>query len=105
MKDFKQVLAERPNDSKTKQHLGEVLFAWGDDLASSGHHDAAVERYKEALQYRFEDAELHTNMGIELARLGRFSQAQSELEAAVRDQAKLPACRYGTGRSTQPFKR
>jgi Flp pilus assembly protein TadD len=84
VKDFKQVLAERPDDSKTKQHLGEVLFTWGDELASSGQHGAAVERYKEALQYRSDDAELHTNFGIELARLGRFSEAQSELEAAVR---------------------
>lgn len=82
--DFKQVLAQRSNDSKTKQQLGEALFAWGDELATSGQHDAAVERYKEALQYRSDDAELHTNVGIELARLGRFSEAQSELEAAVR---------------------
>jgi tetratricopeptide (TPR) repeat protein len=82
--DFKQVLAERSDDSKTKQRLGEVLFTWGDELANSGQHDTAVERYREALKYRPDDPELHTNLGIELARLGLLNEAQSELEAAVR---------------------
>ncbi|MGI9072347.1 MAG: tetratricopeptide repeat protein [Bryobacteraceae bacterium] len=82
--DLKQVLAERSDHSKARQHLGEVLFTWGDELANSGQHDAAVGRYREALQYRPRDAELHTNLGIELAQLGRFGEAQSELEAAVR---------------------
>ena len=34
--DFKQVVAEEPNYPKARQHLGEVLFLWGDDLAGSG---------------------------------------------------------------------
>jgi tetratricopeptide (TPR) repeat protein/mono/diheme cytochrome c family protein len=82
--DFRQVLAERADDSKAKQHLGEVLFTWGDELANSGEHGAAVERYKEALQYRPGDAELHTNLGIELAQVGRLNEARAQLETAAR---------------------
>jgi Flp pilus assembly protein TadD len=81
--DFRQVLAERSDDSKAKQYLGEVLFTWGDELANSGEHGAAVERYKEALQYRPGDAELHTNLGIELAQLGRLNEARAQLETAA----------------------
>lgn len=31
--NFKQVLTERPDDAKARQHLGEVLFTWGDEFA------------------------------------------------------------------------
>ena len=102
------VLSERPRDAKTREHLGEALFAWGDDLASSGDHAAAVTRYQQALEYRPADAPLHNNLGIELARLGRFSEAQAELEGAVRidpnlqsAQAALAAVRKQLG-SRQP---
>jgi Flp pilus assembly protein TadD len=64
--------------------LGEALFAWGDDLASAGDHAGAVARYREAIKYRPDDAVLRNNLGIELARLGRFTEAQAELENAVR---------------------
>jgi Flp pilus assembly protein TadD len=78
------VLSERPKDTKTREHLGEALFAWGDDLASAGDHAGAVARYREAIKYRPNDAALRNNLGIELARLGHFTEAQSELETAVR---------------------
>jgi tetratricopeptide (TPR) repeat protein len=82
--DFKQVLTERPDDAKARQHLGEVLFTWGDDLARAGNPEPAVARYREALAYRPDDAELHTNLGVTLAQLGRLNEAQAELTAALR---------------------
>jgi tetratricopeptide (TPR) repeat protein len=82
--DFRRVLAERPADAKARQYLGEALFLWGDELADSGKYQEAADRYREALAYRPSDAELHTNLGVVLARLGHFSEAQSEFEAAVR---------------------
>src|SRR5579859_747812 len=81
---FRQVLKERPDDAKAREHLGEVLFTWGDELAGAGNPGAAVERYSEALTYRAEDAELHTNLGVTLAQLMRFKEAQAELVAALR---------------------
>ena len=83
-RDFRQVLAERPGDPKARQHLGEVLFTWGDELADSGHDEQAALCYRDALVYRVADAELHASLGMVLARLGRVPEARSELEAALR---------------------
>ncbi len=83
-RDFRQVLAERPDDPKARQHLGEVLFTWGDELADSGHDEQAARCYRDALVYRASDAELHANLGMVLARLGQAVEARSELEAALR---------------------
>ena len=82
--DFKQVLQERPADAKARQHLGEVLFLWGDELAKDSHNEEAVLRYREALGLRPSDAELRVNLGTALAALGRFKEAQPEFEAALR---------------------
>ena len=51
---------------------------------NAGNHEQAVLRYREALAYRPADAELHTNLGVALAQLGRLNEAQPELEAALR---------------------
>jgi len=83
-REFRQVLAERPQDPNTRQHLGEVLFTRGDELADSGHDEQAASCYRDALVYRAGDAELHSNLGVVLARLGRVSEARSELKTALR---------------------
>jgi Flp pilus assembly protein TadD/mono/diheme cytochrome c family protein len=83
-KDFKEVTIEKPDNAKAKQHLGEVMFLWGDDLAKSGDDNQAVLRYRDALVYRPDDPDLHTNLGIELAHLNQLKEAQSEFEAAMR---------------------
>jgi tetratricopeptide (TPR) repeat protein len=82
--DFKEVLAERPDYPKARDHLGQVLFAMGDDLAKSGNNEQAVARYREAVTYLGDSAELHTSLGAALARLGRMSEAQAELQSALR---------------------
>ncbi len=82
--DFKEVLAEKPDNAKARQHLGEVLFLWGDDLAKSGDDNQAVLRYRDALAYRANDPELHTSLGMALARVNQLKEAQAEFEAAVR---------------------
>ena len=33
--DFNDVLKERPDDAKTREHLGEVYFLWGKSLAEA----------------------------------------------------------------------
>jgi Flp pilus assembly protein TadD len=84
VKDFKQVLVERPDYPKAQDHLGDVLFAWGDQLAKSGDNQQAVEQYRQALAYRPKDVELLTSLGAALARLGRMDEARAQLESAVR---------------------
>jgi tetratricopeptide (TPR) repeat protein len=81
--DFKQVLTEGPANEKAQQHLGEVLILWGDELAESGKFDQAATRYRESLVFRPNDAELHTSLGMALAKLARLSEARSEFEAAL----------------------
>ena len=82
--DFRQVARERPQDPKSRQHLGEVLFLWGDELAKANRNDQAVLRYQEAATLRPSDADLHTNLGTALAGLSRFQEARAEFEAALR---------------------
>lgn len=94
-KDFRQVLKERPDDEKARTHLGEVLFLWGDDLVKAGKNQDAVARYQESLGLRRGDAELHTKLGVALASLSRFSEAQAEFQAAMRIDPTSAAARQG----------
>jgi len=82
--DFKQVLAERAEDAKAAQHLGEVLLLWGDSLSSAGKHADALERYRAALQFRPSDPVLHGKTGMELAQMARLDEAKAEFETALR---------------------
>jgi Flp pilus assembly protein TadD len=82
--DFKRVLAERPGDARARQHLGEVLFLWGDQFAKAGQFEQAAARYRAALVYRAADAELHMSLGVALARLHRLAEAGSEFQAALK---------------------
>jgi tetratricopeptide (TPR) repeat protein len=92
---FQRVLAEKPDHPKARQHLGEVLFLLGDRLEDSGKHNEAAQRYREALKYRPDDAELHTSLGMILARMGQFRAAQPEFEAAVRIDPNFQPARRG----------
>ncbi|HEY2016291.1 MAG TPA: tetratricopeptide repeat protein [Bryobacteraceae bacterium] len=82
--EFLQVLKERPEDTKSRQHLGDVLYLWGDDFAKSGNAEQALVRYRNALEFRAPDAELHTKIALMLARLGKLQEAQAELEAGLK---------------------
>jgi Flp pilus assembly protein TadD/mono/diheme cytochrome c family protein len=95
--DFKRVLAEDPANTNARQHLGEVLFLWGDDLAGSGNLDRAVQCYRESLAYRPDDAELHTSLGITLAKLTRLNEAKSEFEAALRINPRFQPAQQALG--------
>jgi Flp pilus assembly protein TadD len=81
---FRQVLKEIPDDAGTRQHLSEVLRLWGNDMAAAGDLAGAVLRYREALPFREDDAELHCDLGTLLAKLGRFQDAVAEFETALR---------------------
>lgn len=91
---FQRVLEERPDDTRTRQHLGDALYLWADDFAKSGSPEAALQRYRASLDFRTPDAEVHTKIALMLARLSRFAEARSELESALKlDPAFVPAQR------------
>ncbi len=81
---FRQVLSESPNDDGARQHLGEVLRLWGNDMAAAGRMEDAAAHYRESLRFRQDDAALHSDLGTVLARLGRLREAVPEFETAVR---------------------
>ena len=76
--------ATEPDDARSKQHLGEVLMLWGNTFFDTGKDQEAVSRYRDALPFRPGDAELHGRLGVALARLGQYAEAQSELEACLK---------------------
>ncbi len=82
--DFAEVLKERPENGKARRHLGDVLYLWADDLAKAGNAEEALNRYRGSLEFRGPDAEVHTKMALMLARLGRLSEADSEVSEALK---------------------
>jgi tetratricopeptide (TPR) repeat protein len=82
--DFRKVLEERPDDSRARQHLGEVFVIWGDTLFKAGKGEDALARYRDALQFRPGDAQLHGKTGVALAQLSRLDEAQAEFETSLR---------------------
>ena len=96
VRDFKQVVAERPDDAKASQHCGEVLILWGDQLANTDDNpvnlEQAIAHYREALAFRPADADLHTTLGIALARSRKYGEAQVQFQVALSiDPAFQPA--------------
>jgi Flp pilus assembly protein TadD len=83
VKDFEEVLAERPDYPKAGERLGDVLFAFGDELAKSGDNQDAILRYRESLKFRADDVALRTSLGAALARLGHMDEARSEIQKAL----------------------
>jgi len=82
--DYRKVLDGNRNHKNAREHLGQVLFMWGDDLAKSGNNAEAAQRYRGALEFRPDDPDLHLQLGTVLNQLGRLSEARSEFETVLR---------------------
>jgi|HubBroStandDraft_1064217.scaffolds.fasta_scaffold05035_3 Flp pilus assembly protein TadD len=92
--EFRKVLADNPEDPGARQHLGEVLRLWGDERARAGNLEEAAAHLRESLDFRQDDALLHSDLGALLARLGRIREAVPEFEAALRLDPKLESARH-----------
>jgi len=92
--EFRKVLADNPDDAGARQHLGEVLRLWGDESAKRGSLAEAAAHLRESLDFRQDDAVLHSDLGAVLARLGRIREAVPEFEAALRIDPKLESARH-----------
>jgi len=82
--DFKQVLVEKPDHEKAREHLGQVYVLWGDQLAKASKDDQAAARYREALEFRTQDVDLHIRLGMTFARMEKLSESQTEFETVLR---------------------
>ena len=92
--EFRKVLADNPDDRGARQHLGEVLRLWGDGRAKAGSLEEAAAHLRESLDFRQNDAVLHSDLGTVLARLGRIREAVPEFEAALRLDPNLETARH-----------
>jgi tetratricopeptide (TPR) repeat protein/mono/diheme cytochrome c family protein len=81
--DYREVLNTSPDHKNARQHLGEVLFMWGDELAKSGNLELAVQRYRDSLVFRPDDPDLHFQLGSALSQLDRFKEAKTEFESVL----------------------
>jgi Flp pilus assembly protein TadD len=90
---FRAVLSENAEDAGARRHLGEVLRLWGDEMAAAHRMEDAVSRYRESLNFLWDDAQLHSDLGTALAKLGRFQEAVPEFETALRLDPHLDAAR------------
>ncbi len=91
--DFRRVMEERPEDGRARQHLGEVLLLWGDTLFKAGMNEPALARYRDALQFRADDAQAHGKVGMVLAKMARLDEAQAEFEVALKIDPKSEPAR------------
>jgi tetratricopeptide (TPR) repeat protein len=90
---FRKILQKNPNDSGSREHLLEVLVMWGQELAAANKLEQVVLCYREALDLRPQDAELHTNLGTALARLGRLAEAIPQFQDALAISPDLEAAK------------
>jgi len=82
--EFRRVLADSPNDVEARLRLGAVSRLLGYQSAMKGNLQAAVAYWRESLQFRPDDAQMHNDLGRVLAQLGRIREAVPEFEAALR---------------------
>jgi len=82
--EYRRVLADNPNDVEARLRLGAVSRLLGYQSAMKGNLQAAVAYWRESLQFRPDDAQMHNDLGTVLARLGRIRDAVPEFEAALR---------------------
>jgi tetratricopeptide (TPR) repeat protein len=92
--EFRKVLTDNPDDQGARQHLGEVLRLWGDQNAQQGSLEEAAAHLRASLDFRQDDAVLHSDLGTVLARLGRIREAVPEFETALRIDPKLETVRH-----------
>jgi len=82
--DFKQVLVEKPDHEKAREHLGQVYVLWGDQFAKASKDDQAAARYREAIEFRPQDVDLHIRLGMTFSRMEKLSESQAEFENVLR---------------------
>ncbi len=66
---------------------------WGHELVAAKNLEQVVLCYREALELHPQDADLHTNLGTALARLGRLTEAIPQFEDALAINPNLEAAK------------
>jgi predicted Zn-dependent protease len=89
---FQRALRMEPTYTDARYDLASVQAArqqWGDALAQANQTAEALARYQAAVEAVAPTAEMRTKMALMFAGLGRFPEAQTELEAALKIDANF----------------
>jgi Tfp pilus assembly protein PilF len=96
VENFNKAAAIDPNQLAIWSHLAEAYMGMA-GAKTGADHDAAIakalEAYSKAIELKPDDASLHNNYGLALAKSGKFKEGLDELEkAAILEPAS--ACKY-----------
>jgi protein O-mannosyl-transferase len=82
---YRQAIQIRPDASLARDNLGRVLYSRANQLHTGNHLEEAVTQYREALMFVSAPraAEVHNDLGVALAGLGRLPEAREEFTAAL----------------------
>lgn len=81
---FRAVMRQNPNDSTARERLIAVLTELGNSADAARNLKDAGRYYEELTRLEPEDPDIRNNYGAILARQGRWREAESQFEAALR---------------------
>lgn len=83
--EFKKVLQAKPNDAEVMVNLGNIYFAKED-------YFAAIEQYRNSLEFFFDNPPAHGNLGVCYQKIGKTAEAE---QALLKSLAISPGFRDG----------
>jgi protein O-mannosyl-transferase len=99
---YREALRLAPQASLPRDNLGRALYSRANQLHTQSRLEEAVAQYREALTFvqALRAAEVHNDLGVALAGLGRLSEARDEFVAALRIRPDFPDARANLARLT-----
>jgi Tfp pilus assembly protein PilF len=78
------LLTTNPTSVQTSEERVVALITEGNELLAQGNHAAAVQKFEQAIAISPEEEDLHYNLAIALAKLGKTADARKHYEEALR---------------------
>ena len=103
---YRAALRLKPDASLTRENLGRALYSRANQLHTQNRLEQAVTQYREALTFMSAPraAEVHNDLGVALAGLGRLPEARDEFLAALAIRPDFPDARANLARAGGPRK-
>jgi Flp pilus assembly protein TadD len=98
---YREALRLGPQAGLPRDNLGRALYGRANQLHAQNRLEEAVGQYREALTFISppRGAEVHNDLGVALAGLGRLQEARGEFEAALAIRPDLPNARANLARA------
>jgi tetratricopeptide (TPR) repeat protein len=103
---YRDALRLKPDASRTRENLGRALYGRAHQFHTQNRLEEAVTQYREALTFVWAPgaAQVHNDLGVALAGLGRFEAARAEFLAALAIRPDFPDARANLARAGGPGK-